>query len=86
MLFYVQANDSAATMSLGTLLPGHTVDVSWQLAIDDSESKDGSDNPIVVVAQGIVQGSVPATVRNKTSNFPAYSYEDWIGGSTVIHY
>jgi hypothetical protein len=41
-------------LPIGTLKPGETVFVSWQLQVDDSFGKDGLDHPIVISAQGFV--------------------------------
>ena len=72
---------STLSVSLGSLAPGETAFAAWQVSVDDSWAKSGQDHPIVITAQGIINGSVPDTY-----NYTGYSYQDAIGGTVELHY
>ena len=79
----VLAAGESSSVDLGDMAAGKRKTVTWHLTYEG----DLSGKEIKVTADGIIEGSVPdAAWAGNKNYYPAYAYEDIIGGEAVLQF
>lgn len=74
--------DSSATVPLGTIYAGSTVEASWKVIC----SSEATGKTVSIESWGIVSGHVPqAQWQGQVVSYPAYEYTDAIGSEATIN-